>query len=1378
MYKSYDFVNQEEDEHASEAAVEDGEIKAVSFKKRRYSTADSLKIIQECIKEGYLLKQHGSFQRWKTRYFRLYPKQLFYAKSPSCSIFHEVDISEISLAETSVNNINNSFKPLCDELNVRWAPCFDLATPTVSRIPGSKPDGDSKSLFAGSLCGEEKSDGGLDWSVQNFCQQYCSDSHMTSKDNTFPYTNSDSVTARSKISLSALADISCRLYRCSDEEGLDLAKCVDGIQFDLDFLSDLFKSELTDRLSGEHHWYSSTHSRPTFCNVCGDLLSGISGKGLSCEVCRFKAHKQCASKALKNCKWTTLDSIPPEIRIPGNNDDPFAMPHQWFEGNLPPNVRCCVCDNPCGSKRRLQDWACLWCDSVIHSGCKSKFPKRCSLGLNNLSTIPPTALRRAEHFGPGVWEALSPTRGSPLLVFVNSKSGDNQGIRFMRRFKQLLNPAQVFDLSVAGPTLGLTMSKNFEHFRILVCGGDGSVGWVMTEVDKQELTNKCQIAVLPLGTGNDLARVLGWGSTCYDVGVIPIVLKQLEKARPEMFDRWSVLIKRFPSRRPQIGGPITGYEDSIGMHLTRIVNSNQYDIVLQSAKFIFQTVKDFVAQVGSASASSNPSEATNPASLSQKCLKLQDKMSLLLKTLQVESEASQASDSCIRRRKSFETLEEECCHSDKRLSSTRSHSDSELQDEEAAVMPRKKRKPKIAIPREHLWSRANSLKKAMRDIISHTEKTVDEQNAQTTKQVEEAVASLSLDKLSYSVSSTSITSGSIVDVEEKDSGNEKGIIQRESPHQVIPCLVTSDIQNPFSSSFDATALQADKRRKSASQGSIGMHNIDDVKNLLSPSSPPERVRKKSCPTRYINPSYRLLKPDSMMGRHQEGNTVIFPGTVIAKSFVKEQIANRFVSRALLANANALAAAAMPEVRGEEDLSTFEEKCVLNNYFGIGIDAKICLDFHNRREEHPEKCRSRKKNMIWYGVLGGKELVNRTYKNLDRNVQLECDGHAINLPSLQGIVILNIPSYMGGANFWGTKKDVNGFYPPSFDDRMLEVVAVLGASQMGMSKVFGGMQHCRIAQCHTVKITITDESVPVQVDGEAWIQDPGIIHIVHKNRVPMLIRDREFEETLRSWNELKQGKMDRMYETLSTEEEQLLSPVTTSVFSLVRGIKAVSMICSDVQQELYQSAVNMTTTIEQIQPLSSESLNRGKICDFVNQARSFISEVNEQLWTLKPELSSEMEGKLVSALSQADTELTKFVEQQSILSVKAEEEQKMQRTTQAQSVKERFSFFSRQSSCKERLSRKEYEDILCEKHVTEWGTTEVRLWLDAIGCGEYKDIFSQHDIRGPELLALEKSDLQELGIAKMGHVKRILEKLKQLEKAMKTNRSAKKQRKAK
>lgn len=35
----------------------------------------------------------------------------------------------------------------------------------------------------------------------------------------------------------------------------------------------------------------------------------------------------------------------------------------------------------------------------------------------------------------------------------------------------------------------------------------------------------------------------------------------------------------------------------------------------------------------------------------------------------------------------------------------------------------------------------------------------------------------------------------------------------------------------------------------------------------------------------------------------------------------------------------------------------------------------------------------------------------------------------------------------------------------------------------------------------------DEGVPVQVDGEAWIQPPGYICIVHKNRTQVLCRNR-------------------------------------------------------------------------------------------------------------------------------------------------------------------------------------------------------------------------------------------------------------------------------
>lgn len=108
----------------------------------------------------------------------------------------------------------------------------------------------------------------------------------------------------------------------------------------------------------------------------------------------------------------------------------------------------------------------------------------------------------------------------------------------------------------------------------------------------------------------------------------------------------------------------------------------------------------------------------------------------------------------------------------------------------------------------------------------------------------------------------------------------------------------------------------------------------------------------------------------------------------------------------------LCAAVSPLMDPDETLlEGFYERVVMNNYFGIGIDAKISLDFHNKREEHPEKCRSRAKNYMWYGVLGSKQWLQKTYKNLDQRVQLECDGQRIPLPSLQGIVVLNIPSFM-------------------------------------------------------------------------------------------------------------------------------------------------------------------------------------------------------------------------------------------------------------------------------------------------------------------------------------------------------------------------------
>lgn len=41
----------------------------------------------------------------------------------------------------------------------------------------------------------------------------------------------------------------------------------------------------------------------------------------------------------------------------------------------------------------------------------------------------------------------------------------------------------------------------------------------------------------------------------------------------------------------------------------------------------------------------------------------------------------------------------------------------------------------------------------------------------------------------------------------------------------------------------------------------------------------------------------------------------------------------------------------------------------NNYLGIGIDAKVALDFHSMREAHPRWFMSQVGNKVWYGTLG-------------------------------------------------------------------------------------------------------------------------------------------------------------------------------------------------------------------------------------------------------------------------------------------------------------------------------------------------------------------------------------------------------------------------
>ncbi|KRF78929.1 uncharacterized protein Dvir_GJ10956, isoform C [Drosophila virilis] len=1850
------------------------------------------------IKEGYLLKHAWSFQRWRRRYFRLKRNHLYYAKDSKCDVFDEIDLSELCYFECSIKNVNHSFQ---------------IITPTRSLV----------------LCADSRRD---------------------------------------------------------MEDWLGSLKTATAPQRPR---GDSFLIDQHDILSNHHHWYATSHARPTYCNVCRDALSGVTSHGLSCEVCKCKVHKRCAAKAIANCKWTTLATVGKDIIE--QPDGSIIMPHQWMEGNLPVSAICAVCKKTCGSVLRLQDWRCLWCRDTVHVACRPQMAIACPIGPAKLSVVPPTSVHSIST--DDAWDVVSPKGNfSPLLVFVNSKSGDNQGVKFLRRFKQLLNPAQVFDLISTGPSLGLRLFRHFEMFRILVCSGDGSVGWVLSEIDRFNMHKQCQVAVMPLGTGNDLARVLGWGSSCDDDTHLPQILERYESASTKMLDRWSIMVFEKAISVPKLPkmsitteqeALLTSMVTSANHHLRFIVDTNDTQTLISSTRSLCDTVDELVSRICA--------HHKDDEQLTVKCDILRQKLAMLLDALQEEEMGAHSGDDLVATIRSLIS---------RGVSSTMSARPSFLpnisiektEKDNINTNERRNSRSLRSSEKEALQSRANSVKRAIYNVVEHSEPgrpkryqrklsitpfealkipinnsgestpcssplpiippiniisptmetsrltcisplpdtrrdSVDEtffnsinlpaprqfadsrRSSGVPEVIQELEEGANGEKV-YHISRLSLSGGANIDdagnrlspgsdagdntpterkvdflrvpimtsepivdplsdyrpievfertyymTRELDKDKERNAsIQKDcekedvdtnekcEPLQPQPALVhtcnlqvpgvvvTPHSQNVYTSASltiidtDAQAnteqsssedlggeasdvLSAisneecsvaseifDKPEPGHSLGDIlqnldasnfthidspetsdeteAMHGeslMDDISSVLGhditnalqdntitddtttlcsehagPSKPPRKKsmsaltqskthprRRNSSPPRRaqlarmdsddnpqqfgfenivfeidnrcddqkirepprycslaqfvegndiarqsfkrhkkrislknfkattttivsqqqlmldcnsnsdnnndndqgntneeagtptntaltivypnlttttmtttsdeldelstetaikieindterstmctaistttatttsttkplesalvtstsptkrsghgqdvkritfdesckkesfddVNPNYpqisvvvrpptplrgdsikpaksssssilaasscllgvrtlnsseirrhsshapslavreydkdkdrrhsgfnpnyltldpehtrflssspaasrriscgSLFKPNEALPNLQTlkgSKSSLFMGSSLFgfehfsggdkddksgrdKEKTPTEEANRklpiinplvrlpnwptlangtgFISKCLLANADTLCAAVSPLMDPDETLlAGYHEKCVMNNYFGIGIDAKISLDFHNKREEHPEKCRSRARNYMWYGVLGSKQLLQKTCKNLEQRVQLECDGQRIPLPELQGIVILNIPSFMGGTNFWGnsTKKE-EIFLQPSFDDRVLEVVAVFGSVQMAASRLIN-LQHHRIAQCQSVQINILgDEEIPIQVDGEAWLQPPGMIRILHKNRVQMLCRNRSLEVSLKTWQEKqRQHSISIQRETSSTASEHAISTdeviserecyvllnFIEAVSSLVKWVKFLIISHPALQHDLYEVACRASEALESIHPqgklLEGPSL-RTKLVEVIDSSRQLYDDACVLLRDRGHSLilREDLETKLSAALANMEMELKKCSVQKCIdgklrayFNVLApNEESDGRRKSRPFWVRLRSGSTAGQHQFKPPLTN-------TREAVSNWSVNEVVTWLETMQLSEYVDSFLKNDIRGKELLTLGRRDLKDLGVVKVGHVKRILQAIKDL-----------------
>ncbi|XP_075976460.1 diacylglycerol kinase theta isoform X4 [Anticarsia gemmatalis] len=862
-----------------------------------------------------------------------------------------------------------------------------------------------------------------------------------------------------------------------------------------------------------HCWSEPTHHKRKFCTVCRKRLDEL--PALHCMICEYYVHGECVDFAAADCKENATYCAGSEPR----------HVHHWREGNLPANSKCAACRRACWSAECLTGYRCEWCGSTCHAGCRALIPEECNFGMLQPIFLPPSAVSIPRTEVPmeaiiGVHVRPPPSQrdfGCPRAE--PGQPGGWAPARLVTLARRLL-PAACSPHGGASPPYSRARSVS-EEFSSGCEGRSGSGGGSTGAPADQDHRpdHKQHRDRTPDDRDEEVVKVYdgeaAWSRRLYRpvvVGrnwnereLVAAALRAFHVARdPDLFELTDALagdepplkdptplarVTRLPNKRPALflrfKEPETGGGE-VRVYPGRVAGAGETFVTVHCggddavADLMAAALERFGLDPAQAVQDYRCSEILLDRGVSERVLEEEERPWRIVVRLARES---------VRRMELARFY----------LQPRRDPHGPTLALFVASLPPGLSERNYENILVEFLGTE-NKFTSIGPIYYEYGSMVITYEDASKAVRALYALREAKYEDkhllvmLLPSIEPSMVPGGVkplLVFVNVK-SGGCQGLELISSFRKLLNPYQVFDLENggPLPGLYVFRHIPNYKILVCGGDGTIGwvLQCLDNVGQDSQCSNPPCAI----VPLGTGNDLARTLRwgsgytgcedPLSLLRDVIDAEEIRLDRWTVVFHPEDKQDEPKELSKQLPAS--------VTTGSQSEDNSQI---LVMNNYFGIGIDADLCLDFHNAREENPNKFNSRLRNKGVYVKMGLRKMVGRKMcKDLHKAIRLEVDGKLVELPALEGIIILNILSWGSGANPWGPEKD-DQFSKPNHWDGMLEIVGVTGVVHLGQiqSGLRGAM---RIAQGGHIKINLKSE-IPVQVDGEPWVAAPSEVVVL-------------------------------------------------------------------------------------------------------------------------------------------------------------------------------------------------------------------------------------------------------------------------------------------